>query len=292
MGDWLMALAPGHLLGQIIGGVLEAALKPVLQELAKKHDLYLDSQGGRPIRTGKKVTWRDAKGNGHDLDFVFERGGSAVKQGVPAAFVESAWRRYTKHSKAKAQEISGALDPVLLAWANVKPTGAAVVAGEWTKSALTQLTSNGYVVLHFDFARTVQVFARHGINISGTGEQTTDAFWQKQCDSFQAKTPQAREALAADLRTTMKKDLELFVAALEERIIRKIDYVTILPLHGNQAEFTDLAAAIDAVEAYDTGPATAGFVRFEVRLVYTNADHIQASFGSAADAVAFLKTFD
>lgn len=172
-----MAEAPGHLLGQIIGGTLEAALKPVLQELAVNHDLYLDSQGERPgVRPGKKVTWRDGKGNGHDLDFVLERGGSATKRGNPAAFIESAWRRYTKHSKAKAQEISGALDPVLMAWANVKPTGAAVVAGEWTKPALTQLTTNGYVVLHFNFPRTVEVFGRHGMNINGLGEGTPDSF--------------------------------------------------------------------------------------------------------------------
>lgn len=287
-----MALAPGHLLGQIIGGVLEVALKPVLQDLADKHDLYLDSQGARPgVRPGKRVTWRDAKGNGHDLDFVLERGGSPTKQGNPAAFVESAWRRYTKHSKAKAQEISGALDPVLTAWANVKPTGAAVVAGEWTKPALTQLITNGYVVLHFNFPRTVEVFGRHGMNINGLGEETSDAFWQEQCDAFLAKSNPDREVLASDLRTTMREDLEAFVAELEQRIIRKIDYVIVIPLHGNQLHFSDLDSAISAVEAYPTSPTTVEFIRFEIRMSYTNGDQIQASFGAADDAVAFLRTF-
>ncbi|GIF15138.1 DNA methylase [Actinoplanes teichomyceticus] len=287
-----MAEAPGHLLGQIIGGVLEAALKPVLQDLARKHDLYLDSFGDRPgVRSGKKVTWRDGKGNGHDLDFVLERGGTRSKQGNPAAFIESAWRRYTKHSKAKAQEISGALDPVLMAWAKVKPTGAAVVAGEWTKPALTQLTTNGYVVLHFDFVRTVAVFSRHGIDINGLGEGTPDHFWQKQCDAFNGKSLPKRQELAADLRETMKKDLEVFVAELEGRIIRKVDYVTVVPLHGNPQQFTELEQAILAIDSYSIGPATARFIRFEVRLVYTNGDHIEASFAGAIDAIAFLRTF-
>lgn len=286
-----MAQAPGHLLGQIIGGVLEAALLPVLQQLAAKHDLYLDSPGSRPLRAGKKVTWRDAKGNGHDLDFVLERGGSPTKQGNPAAFVESAWRRYTKHSKAKAQEISGALDPVLVAFADVKPVGAAVVAGEWTKPALNQLRTNGYVVLHFDFARTVDVFARHGMNIRGTGEETSDTFWQQQCDAFLSKDAAERQALAADLRETMQADLAVFAAELEKRIIRQIDYVTVVPLHGNHLQFTHVSAAINAVEAYPIGAATAAFLRFEVRIVYTNGDHIQASFESSGDAVAFLRTF-
>ena len=286
-----MAEAPGHLLGQLIGRVLEAALLPILQQLADKHDLYLDSQGSRSVRPGKKVTWQDAKGNGHDLDFVLERGGSPTQQGNPAAFIESAWRRYKKHSKAKAQEISGALDPVLMAFADVKPTGAAVVAGEWTKPALQQLRSNGYVVLHFDFTRTVEVFARHGMNVSGTGERTSDAYWQQQCDTFLAKGAAEREALAADLQETMKKDLEIFAVELERRIIRSIDYVTLIPLHGDQLRFTDVSTAITAVQANPIGPATAAFLRFEVRIAYTNGDHIQASFATSGDAAAFLRTF-
>ncbi len=288
-----MAEAPGHLLGQIIGGVLEAALKPVLQQVADRHDLYLDSQGERPgVRLGRKVTWHDGKGNGHDLDFVLERGGSATKRGNPAAFVESAWRRYTKHSKAKAQEISGALDPVLMAWASVQPTGAAVVAGEWTKPALTQLTSNGYEVLHFNFARTTAVFARHGLNIDGLGEGTPDTFWQAQCNAYLGKSAQQREALAADLRVTMKEDLENFVARLEKRIVRQVQSVLVIPLHGNQLHFTGVREAIDAVSAYPIAPTEADFLRFEVQITYTNGDRIQASFGSGVDAVDFLETFE
>ena len=52
-----MSAAPGHLLGQIIGRILEDALKPELQQLATKHNLFLDSQGPRPgVRSGVKVT--------------------------------------------------------------------------------------------------------------------------------------------------------------------------------------------------------------------------------------------
>jgi len=107
-----MAEAPGHRLGQIIGETLEASIEPVLKGLAKEHGLYLDSAGHRPARQGKKVTWVDDRGNRHDLDFVLERGGTDEKLGTPAAFIEIAWRRYTKHSKAKAQEIQGAIEPL------------------------------------------------------------------------------------------------------------------------------------------------------------------------------------
>src|SRR5256885_140332 len=100
-----MAVAPGHRLGQIIGDVLETAIQPVLADFATEHSLYLDRKGDRPARRGKKVTWADDLGNVHDLDFVLERGGTPAKIGVPAAFIETAWRKYTKHSRAKAQEM-------------------------------------------------------------------------------------------------------------------------------------------------------------------------------------------
>jgi hypothetical protein len=60
------------------------------------------------------VTWQDGYGNKHDLDYVLERGGDEERLGVPAAFIESAWRRYTKHSKNKVQEIEAAVMPVAL----------------------------------------------------------------------------------------------------------------------------------------------------------------------------------
>jgi hypothetical protein len=72
-----MAESPAHRFGQIIGEVLEAAVAPLLAEFAEKHGLYLDKQGERPCRPGKRCTWLDLNENKHDLDFVLERGGSA-----------------------------------------------------------------------------------------------------------------------------------------------------------------------------------------------------------------------
>ena len=104
-----MAQSPSHQFGQIIGLVLEEALKPLLADFASEHGLYLDQKGARSARRTRKVTWTDALGNRHDLDFVLERGGSEQSIGVPAAFIETAWRRYTKHSRNKAGEIQGAV---------------------------------------------------------------------------------------------------------------------------------------------------------------------------------------
>lgn len=288
-----MAEAPGHLIGQLIGNVLEAAIKPYLQELADKHDLFLDSHGPRPgARDGLKLSWKDGLDNSHDLDFVLERGGTPSKQGQPAAFVEAAWRRYTKHSKAKAQEIQGAVLPVLAKWQNVKPAAGAIVAGEWTKPALQQLKSSGFVVLHLHFPTTVAVFRKFGINIAGVGSGTDDQFWQQQVDTYRAMSDVERGALAAALRTDHADGFLQFTEDLEERIIRTVDYVTVTPLHGNSRQFAAVSDAVKLVTRYERyGGGSAPFVRFEIRIAYTNGDKIDASFAAARDAVAFLETF-
>src|SRR5580704_1075007 len=108
-----MAQSPSHTFGQKIGELLEDLLHPLLLQVAEKHGLYLDYQHARAARANrKKVAWRDNKGNSHDLDFVLEAGGSESEVGTPRAFIECAWRSYTKHSRNKAQELQGAIIPL------------------------------------------------------------------------------------------------------------------------------------------------------------------------------------
>src|SRR6266496_2406164 len=136
-----MAQSPAHRFGQIVGDVLEAAIRPLLKQFAKEHGLYLDMKGDRPCRRGRKCSWLDLNGNVHDLDFVLERGGSAKKVGMPVAFIETAWRRYTKHSRNKAQEIQGAILPLAETHRSSAPSVGVILAGVFTEGALAQLQS-------------------------------------------------------------------------------------------------------------------------------------------------------
>ena len=123
-----MARSPAHKFGQIIGDTVEAAIEPLLVECAQRHRLYLDKKGPRAARRGINPCWTDRFGNSHDLDYVLERGGSDENIGTPVAFVEIAWRRYTKHSRNKAQAIQGAILPLVATHQNVAPLAVAMEA--------------------------------------------------------------------------------------------------------------------------------------------------------------------
>lgn len=287
-----MANAAGHLLGQHIGNTLEAAIKPYLQDLANKHKLYLDTHGARPgVREGRKLSWTDQLGNSHDLDFVLERGGTPTKGGQPAAFIEAAWRRYTKHSKAKAQEVQGAVLPVLEKWSNVHPAAAAIIAGEWTNPALRQLESSGFTILHLDFPKTVASFKKFGINIEGNGEATDDDFWSAQTAVFENLGSRRKQDLAKTLREDHSNDFARFTKKLELRIIRKISHVIVTPLHGQSESLSSVEDAIERINNYSQGDALVPFVRFEIRITYTNGDKIDASVSDAIGAKSFLENF-
>ncbi|MGE0083866.1 MAG: hypothetical protein AB7S75_05540 [Desulfococcaceae bacterium] len=146
-----MAESLSHKFGQIIGDLLELAIQPHLENFSKGHNLFLDKKGERKARAGKKVSWTDGKNNKHDLDFVLERHGTENEIGVPVAFIESAWRRYTKHSRNKAQEIQGAIVPLTEKYKNSSPFVGVVLAGVFTEGSLTQLKSLGFGVLYFPY---------------------------------------------------------------------------------------------------------------------------------------------
>lgn len=284
-----MAEAPGHRLGQIIGDTLERAIEPVLATFAEDHALYLDSCGIRAARTGKKVTWKDALGNKHDLDFVLERGGTDDHVGIPVAFIESAWRRYTKHSRAKAQEIQAAVLPLAAKYAHTHPFVGVVLAGLFTGGSLNQLRSNGFSVLYVAYDTIVEVFKRFGID-TALDEGTSDRYMQSQVDRYDQLDQGGRDSLGSALREAMSSELGAFMADLSTAVLRKVVSVSIIPLHGHTLHCSTVKEAITLLSDYETPSETAPLVRFEVIMRYDNGDRIVADFQSASDAVDFLET--
>jgi hypothetical protein len=193
-----MGVSPSHRFGQIVGEVLEWAVEPIVAAQAAKHHLYLDKKGSRRCRKGARLSWLDVNGNLHDLDFVLERGGTDSIQGAPAAFIEVAWRRYTKHSRAKAQEIQGAIMPLLQKHHLAAPFIGVVIAGVFTEPALQQLRSLGFSVLFIPTSSIVKAFAKVGINaVADAG--TPDSEYQRQVNRYEVLSLKRKRSIAAAL---------------------------------------------------------------------------------------------
>lgn len=161
-----MAKSPAHKLGQIVGDEIEAAIREPLQDIADEFNLYLDHRHPRPARANKrKVAWEDSYGNVHDLDYVLEEGGDEHTLGVPRAFIEIAWRRYTKHSRNKVQEIQGAVLPVAERYIGSAPFLGAVLAGDFTEASRDQLRSHGFHMAYLSYEMIVEAFRGVGVAV-------------------------------------------------------------------------------------------------------------------------------
>src|SRR5580658_5971208 len=221
-----MAQSLAHRWGQIIGECFEMFVRNILGEVAQRHALYLDFKRPRKTRGGQgKVTWQDGYGNKHDLDYVFERGGSEDTLGVPIAFIESAWRRYTKHSKNKVQEIEAAVVPIALTFSRHQPFCGAVLAGEFTRNALHQLESKGFAVLHIPYNSILNVFKELGIDAASEDgvDGTTEAQFRGKISKWESLAqPQAIKSLLAKIHTLHQREIADFEQRLEAALKRQV----------------------------------------------------------------------
>jgi hypothetical protein len=283
-----MAESLSHKFGQIIGDLLELAIEPHLQKFAKKNKLFLDKKGERKARSGKRVSWTDGKGNKHDLDFVLERGGTENKIGIPVAFIESAWRRYTKHSRNKAQEIQSAIIPLTVKYKSSSPFIGVVLAGVFTEGALNQLKSLDFGVLYFPYKTVVKAFKKSNINVA-FDEKTSEQDFRKKIDSWQQHSD--KQPIVKELLRLNKTEVENFFNLLSESVSRFIERVIILPLHGQESSVTNVTEAIDFIKKYSEDKPKHPLIKYEIIIKYNTTDRIQASFKDKKDAIKFLETY-
>jgi len=285
-----MALSPGHKLGQIIGDMLEAAIEPMLQDFAAAHGLYLDKKGPRASRSGTKVRLIDEYANSHDLDYVLEVGATATQMGRPIAFIEVAWRNYTKHSRAKAQEIQGAVLPLADKYRRDAPFKGAIIAGVFTLGARTQLESLGFTFLYFPLATLIAAFQTVGINIVFDAS-TPDRELQQKVDSWIALSPTDRQTVAQMIIRLNQSAVAEFMAALERTLTRYVVQVIILPLHGELTTLPSIPDAIAFIDRYDQSQTAGLFARYEIQIKYSNDDRVEGQFAQKTDAISFLHNF-
>lgn len=283
-----MASSPSHKFGQIIGNLLEEIIFSPLREFYKERGLYLDTQGDRKARSGKKVTWEDKYGNMHDLDYVIEKGGTPDIIGKPVAFIEVAWRRYTKHSKNKAQEIQGAVLPIAELYKWDQPFLGTVVAGEFTAPSIEQLKSVGFETLYFPYESIVSAFSRVGINVR-FDEETPDAEFGKCIESIEKLSKEKSALVKQSLIEQNQLSIDIFFEKLKISLDKDILFVSIIPLYGLESKFSTISEAAKFIENFTDNQISSEFQKFEVIIRYSNGDSINASFKDKAKALQFLK---
>ncbi len=283
-----MAESPAHKFGQVIGGLLESVVMPPLEQFCEKQGLYLDYQKKtRPARRGRKVSWEDSYGNFHDLDFVIERNGSDHEIGQPVAFIEAAWRRYTKHSRNKAQEIQGAILPLAEKYRWNNPFLGAVLAGEFTHGSLEQLRSQGFQVLCFPYETLVASFASEEIDIS-FDETTPDEEFRRCAEQIVNTTDDAMQRIKEHLIQANSVQIAQFFAALDARLGRSIHRVLIVPLYGRANEFSTIEEALQFLDAHAIYEGSGEFRKYEILVEFSNGDKIDAFFSTKQKVREFL----
>lgn len=285
-----MAKSPSHKFGQIIGNLLEDIMFPFLDGFCHKIDgLYLDHRSkNRPARQGKKkVSWQDKYGNVHDLDFVIEKGGTDYKIGYPIAFIECAWRRYTKHSRNKAQEIQGALLPLAETYWELRPFMGVILAGVFTEGAIQQLKSQGFEVLYIPYQHIVEAFKEQEVNVK-FDESTPDEEFARVV-SYIEKHGEVLEQVKKYLTEKLYEEINHFMTILEDRISRTVEQVIIVSLHGETFVFNNIQDALKFLNQHSHKPkSNLPFKGYHIIIKFANGDKVEANFESKQRAEEFL----
>lgn len=266
-----MALSPAHRFGQIIGELLEKATIERIRPIAESNAMYLDYTHPRLARENRaNVRVPDTLGNYHNLDIVLEEGGSESEIGNIRAFIEVAWRRYTKHSKNKAQEISSAVLGCAKAYADSSPFLGTVLAGEFTDTSLKQLRSQGFVVVHFSMEAVVIAFEAVGINAYWE-ESTDEAQIQREVDKYNSLSDSDIRKIEDRLFEQEEASFEEFKARLCNSLKRRVKTIEVRPLWGEEVQFTAVNDATDYIENVTSkGNHDIDFIKFEIAVTYTN----------------------
>ncbi|HEC87315.1 MAG TPA: DNA methylase [Thermoplasmatales archaeon] len=286
-----MVTSPGHKLGQMIGNFLEEMFGKDLVSFSEKYRFYCDRKGERPEVRGRrrKVTWEDNRGNSHDMDFVIERNGTFEQKGEPVAFIELAWRRYTKHSRNKAGEIEGALLPLKETYQETCSFIGVIIAGEFTEGGISQLISNGIQVLHIPFNVIVECFKTKDIDLDYP-EDASDDLKRELIQCWESLSDEDIEEIEQCIKRRTETNYQRFMNALEQSLLRRIETIRLVPLFGEEKNFSKVEDAIRLIEEYpETNSNNYTFKGYEIYVRFTNGDKLEGRFQNKNMALKFLR---
>lgn len=208
--------------------------------------------------------------------------------GTPVAFIEVAWRRYTKHSRNKAQEIQGAILPLAEKYQWSNPFLGAILAGVFTDGSLEQLRSLGFHVLYFHYETIVAAFASESIDVA-FDESTPDTVFRKCVQQIEKAPVSAMQGVKDHLGNANKANIDKFVASLKERLDRMVEKVIVIPLYGRSNEFATIDDALRFLDGHSVYEGCGDFRKYEVFISFTNGDRVEGSFKDKTKVREFLQ---
>lgn len=209
----------GHRLGQLIGDWFEAFfVLPLMTKVSKELNLFVDNRFvERPIR-GNKIIWQDVDGNQVDYDVVLELNGSPSQLGIPVAFIETFWRRGSRHSKDKARDDSGKLMPMRMTYPTARFLGI-VSAGDFTRPARELVRSREINLFYVPKQKIIKAFEEHQL-IMDYPDRADEQQKQQIAAQFEANfSTEKKEAVANSLIELIgKATVESYIAGVRSQI--------------------------------------------------------------------------
>lgn len=275
-----------------IGWFFEEMIIDHYKKLLINQNVYVDYKHKRAARNKKqKVRWKDIDGNHHDLDVVIERNGSEENFGTPIAFIEVAWRRYTKHSKNKAQEISGAVLPIISRYNDTAPFYGAALSGDFTPNSISQLKTEGFYVIYFPSELIFDAFSSEGINIR-FDVGTTDDILESYCDLIDNLSHENIENIRKYLVEHNKDEIDEFDKAMINSINRRITSIAITALYGEEKNFDNIASACYYLSTIASTVSTdMNMAKIEIKVTFSNGDYVNMVFHDKQPALVKLREF-
>jgi hypothetical protein len=122
-------------------------------------------------------------------------------------------------------------------------------------------------------------------------ESTPESTFEAKIQKWAAVTPDMRLDVWKNLLELNKQSLEDFMFHLKRAVLRQINAVRIIPLHGSAKDCITIVDAIAFIENYDETAPAGPLVKYEVIIRYDNGDNIEARFQDRATTIEFLSAY-
>jgi len=162
----------------------------------------------------------DNFGNDYNIDAVLVN-----KETQPLILFEWKYIRYKKHNRDKASWVCSAHPAIRRRYASIR-SSIAVLAGSWSSSSITMMTSNHINVFLIPFERICELLLKFGVGFhwDEKDREKSERAWNK----FSKLTNKQRASIGVDMINIIKDDLQkLVLSILDDSAEREIDTVTL-----------------------------------------------------------------